>query len=112
MSSPGSGSVYSVTIKPSTRSARSIAVTSVLKLWRHGGRRDPPIWLRPAAALRGIGLEVSDLRFPTAQGRGRGPLLNFSYAAQARAPSKGEEVRETHTHHRHTLRRARRTAGG
>ena len=42
MSFPGSGSVYSVTIKPSTRSARSIAVTSVLKLWRHGGRREPP----------------------------------------------------------------------
>src|SRR6266705_720123 len=107
LSFPGSGSVYSVTIKPSTRSARSIAVTSVLKLWRPGGRSEPPIWLRPAAALRGLGLEVSDC-----SGRGRGPLLNFSYAAQARAPGKGEEVRETHTHHRHTLRRARRTSGG
>src|SRR5213078_1284199 len=51
MSSPGSGSVYSVTIKPSRRSARRIAVTSVLKLWRHGGRREPPNWLRPRAAL-------------------------------------------------------------
>src|SRR5438445_13042689 len=51
MSIPGSGSVYSVTIKPSTRSARSIAVTSVLNLWRPGGRREPPIWLRPTAAL-------------------------------------------------------------
>src|SRR5439155_21255821 len=40
---------YSVTIKPSTRSARSIAVTSVLKLWRYGGRREPPIRLRPTA---------------------------------------------------------------
>src|SRR5439155_12206492 len=40
-----------VTVKPSTRSARSIAVTSVLKLWRHRGRREPPIWLRPTAAL-------------------------------------------------------------
>ena len=51
MSFPGSGSVYSMTIKPSTRSARSIAVTSVLKLWRHGGRKEPPIWLRPTAGL-------------------------------------------------------------
>src|SRR5437763_246641 len=51
MSFPGGGSVYSVTIKPSTRSARSIAVTSVLKLWRYGGRGEPPIRLRPTAAL-------------------------------------------------------------
>jgi len=36
-----------VTIKPSTRSARRVAVTSVLKLWSYGGRREPPIWLRP-----------------------------------------------------------------
>src|SRR5881392_1892073 len=42
MSSPGngSGSVYSATVKLSTRSARSISVTSGLKLWRHGGRRE------------------------------------------------------------------------
>ena len=46
--------MYSVTIKPSTRSAQSIAVTSVLKLWRYGGRREPPIRLRPTArASRG-----------------------------------------------------------
>ena len=52
MSFPGNGSVYSVTVKPSTRSARSISVTSVLKLWRHGGRREPPIWLRPAGRAK------------------------------------------------------------
>src|SRR2546427_9502860 len=40
MSSRNSGSVRSVAIKPSTRSTRSISVTPVLKLWRHGGRRE------------------------------------------------------------------------
>src|SRR2546426_3926368 len=47
MPSPGRGSVYSATIKPSTRSARSISVNSVLRLWRHGGRREPPIGCGP-----------------------------------------------------------------
>src|SRR5438874_10848828 len=37
MSSPSSGSVYSVRLKPSTRSARSISVTSVLKPQTYGG---------------------------------------------------------------------------
>src|SRR5437764_15119481 len=47
MSSPASGSVYSATVKPSTRSARSISATSVLKLWKHRGRREPPIGCGP-----------------------------------------------------------------
>src|SRR5947208_70047 len=33
--------------KPSTRSARSISVSSVLKLWRRGVRREPPIGCGP-----------------------------------------------------------------
>src|SRR2546430_4576758 len=48
------GSVYSATIKPSTRSARSISVTSVLKLWRHRGRREPPLVAAlPLCTIRG-----------------------------------------------------------
>src|SRR5437899_9360456 len=41
VSSPGNGSVYSATLKPSTLSARSISGTFVLKLWRHGGHGEP-----------------------------------------------------------------------
>src|SRR2546427_141566 len=51
MSSPGSGSVYSPTVKPSTRSARSISATSVLKLCRHGDRREPPVGCCPRPPL-------------------------------------------------------------
>src|SRR5207249_3787030 len=49
--SPTPGSVYSVAIKPSTRSARSISVTSVLKRWRHGGLRERPIGCSPKSRL-------------------------------------------------------------
>src|SRR5213079_3417885 len=66
LSFPGSGSVYSVTIKPSTRSARSIAVSSVLKLWRPGGHREPLIWLRPTAALGSCPTFPSRLAHPHA----------------------------------------------
>src|SRR2546426_3359694 len=68
MPSPGRGSVYSATIKPSTRSARSISVNSVLRLWRHGGRREPPIGCgpRPHCVLRPLPLRE--------RGRGEGFL--------------------------------------
>src|SRR5438552_9934074 len=77
-----------VTVKPSTRSAQSIAVTSVLKLWRHGGRREPPNWLRPRAALglirRQAIKQLERLLLPN--------VLKPRVAKQAGRPNRFEDV--------------------